>query len=123
MHQTKYFQDFSPKKSNLGDPPSTLAQMFWSTFLGCFIFGQNKKGGGYRALPKDLEHFKRFCIVGFPCWIFLFGKNVQWHGRGLRCANNVEALLSCMFDHFSLLKNWKKRKKFRSLICFQRPTI
>ena len=54
--------------------------------------GKIPKGRGVKAIPKDLEHIKRFYIVEFHLNSFKFGQNVQRGGWGLRRAKNIGAL-------------------------------
>ena len=85
-----------------------------------FLFGKNAKRGEGKAMPKDLEPFKRFYIVEFHYNSFKFGQNVQ--GGGFRGLPKILEQFHWTFDHFRLFKVLEERTVFKSLIHFQKPT-
>ena len=47
-------------KGGFNPCPNVLEHFLWT-----FIFWQNAKGGGVKAMTKDFEHFKKFYIAEF----------------------------------------------------------
>ena len=85
-----------------------------------YIWAKCQKGEGMKALPKDMDHFKRIFIVKFydnSFFLLLFGKM----SRG-GMPKILEHVFFCTFDHFILLKVLGERTVFQSLIYFLKPT-
>ena len=53
-----------------------------------------KKGGGYRALPKDLEHFKGLVFLDSLVGVGFNPERSLGEGLRLGCAKSVEAFFS-----------------------------
>ena len=66
-----------------GEGAQPLTKCFGALFIDLYIWAKCQKGGGMKAIIKDLEHFERFYIVEFHKNSFKFGQKVLRGGGGM----------------------------------------